>query len=156
MLSNGGITFVDDSDFEWLNQWKWTRDGYGYVLRFFGARNNQKQIRIHRAILNAPEGIQVDHINGNPLDNRRKNLRLCTNSQNQMNKKVRRDNKTGFKGVTLHKSTGLYMARLKKDGVLLHCTYHKTPEKAHRAYEQAAIEYHGDFAKVDSIIKKGK
>ena len=147
-LNNGGCALVDATDFRRLSRWKWTRDGYGYALRFYGPRHNQKQIRMHRAILDAPDGIQVDHINGDPLDNRRRNLRLCNNSQNQMNKKIRKDSKTGLKGVTLHKSSGLYMARLKKDKKLMHCSYHKTPEEASRTYNLVALKYHGKFAKL--------
>lgn len=87
-LSQGKVSLVGDSDFEWFNQWKWTamkRGNTWYAVRggFLGPK-----ILMHREIMNAPKDMQVDHINGDGLDNRRENLRVCTNAENGRNRKI--------------------------------------------------------------------
>lgn len=83
-----GYALVDDENFEWLNQWKWSHlksyDYTGYVVK----RKNGF-ILMHRLIMDTPKGMEVDHINGNSLDNRKENLRNCTHQQNQCNQRKR-------------------------------------------------------------------
>ena len=107
-LTQGKETIVDDDDYEILMEHKWyahkssrKKDKF-YAERMAPVDSNGKQkiIHIHRVIINAPKGMQVDHINGNPLDNRRENLRICTNQQNGMNRGKPKDNTSGYKGVT--------------------------------------------------------
>ena len=100
-LTQGKFALVDDEDFEWLNQWKWYANHLGYtwyVVRSVRYDNEVKAILMHRSILNAKIGEEIDHINHNGLDNRKKNLRICTRSQNNMNRnKLRGTYK--YKGV---------------------------------------------------------
>lgn len=90
-------------------------------------------------------GEMVDHINGNALDNRRSNLRICTNAQNQCNSRAR--NKTGFKGV--HHRGNKYYAQITVNRKCITLGVYVTPEEAHAAYCKAALEYHGEFARFE-------
>ena len=91
--------------------------------------------------------VQIDHANGDRSDNRWANLRLATQRQNNANSRVRRNSKTGLRGVHLHE-TGLYRAYISKPGKsITHLGYFKTPEEAYAAYCQAAHETYGEFAR---------
>ena len=111
---------------------------------------------MHRIIANAKEGESVDHVNGNPLDNRKENLRVCTMSQNLANQKLRKDSTSGFKGVSKNQSkTNPWRAYInRKDGKKTkqyHLGLFKTPEEAARAYNEKAKELFGDFAKLNKV-----
>ena len=108
----------------------------------------QNNIGIHRIIMNIIDNkdVQIDHINSNPLDNRRENLRIVTAQQNAYNKKVFKNNKTGYTGVHLYKPTGKYMAYIKAANKRKHLGYYKTKEEAYIAYVRASKELHGEYA----------
>jgi hypothetical protein len=103
-LSQGMFAIVDKDDFDYLNQWNWAvarRIGSpSYAIRGEWENGKQKTVRMHRLVMNAPNGTQVDHINGNGLDNRRKNLRFCTTKQNLRNRGKNSRNTSGYKGVS--------------------------------------------------------
>jgi len=90
----------------------------------------------------------IDHIDGNGLNNRIDNLRKATRTQNVANKTARKDSKLGLKGVSkrVHNKTNPYAARIKVNGKQKHLGYFPTPEQAHAAYMEAAIECYGEFA----------
>jgi len=89
-------------------------------------------VPLHRILMGSPPGCDIDHINGNTLDNRRSNLRIVSRSVNNVNSsKVWA--KSGYKGVGFHPFSGLWYARMKKDGKVHSFGYHKTPERAHVA-----------------------
>lgn len=132
-LSNGGHTVVDDDVFDNLSKvvWHKTRKGYAYNLRVFGM--------MHRVILPPTEGMQVDHINGDKLDNRRENLRLCTTRQNCWNQGPRKNNTSGYKGV--RKSNSKWQVSLHGEIVgRFDC-----PKQAYKAYCEAVIAKCGEF-----------
>jgi hypothetical protein len=149
-LTKGKVAWVDDEDYEWLNQWKWHANVHGltwYAVRGVGPSSSQLNIKMHRLIMNAPEDMEVDHINGNGWDNRRENLRLCTNLQNQWNRPKQRNNTTGYKGVK--RSRGKFRATIqfrKKD---IHLGHFSTAEQAARAYDKKARELFGEFARLN-------
>lgn len=89
----------------------------------------------------------LDHINGDPLDNRIANLRLATASQNQGNARLRRDNTSGFKGVTYNPDTQKWIAQIKCRGKQHQLGYFASPEEAHAAYINAAKRLYGEFAR---------
>ena len=101
-LTRGLHALVDAEDYEWLNQYQW----YAAISNrgIFYARRNSPDgvVSMHRLIMQAPEGMVVDHINGNGLDNRRCNLRICTQYENALNSRPRADAKSRFKGVYPH------------------------------------------------------
>lgn len=89
----------------------------------------------------------IDHINGDPADNRIENLRECTNAENQMNNKLRKDNKSGYKGVCLHKASGKWRASIVVSGKQYSLGYYLTPEEAAKVVEAKRAEYHGRFTR---------
>jgi hypothetical protein len=146
-LNRGLTAIVDDADYEILSRHRWCVPPAGkrpYALRTVG--DTGRRLAMHRVILNAPDGLQVDHINGDGLDNRRSNLRLATNAQNLQNQKRRSTNTSGYKGVSLYRD-GRWSARIRANGRRVFLGYFATPELAHAAYCAAAEKYHGEFAR---------
>lgn len=144
-LSRGKVAIVDADDYEWLAQWKWCVSSWGYAIRSTGGKPSQ--IRMHRQIMDAPPDIQVDHINGNRLDNRRSNLRLATSSQQKMNR--RPTAASGYKGVRWHKQGKKWHARIKVDGKEVSLGLFDTAEDAARARDKASIVHHGPYARLN-------
>jgi len=149
-LSKGRTAIVDEVDAHGLKQYKWCfayrpkmRSCDGYAV----TNINGKTILMHRMLVDAPCGMEVDHINGNGLDNRRSNIRLATSQQNKANRKVRNDSVTGLKGVTWNQSGKQWMARITVDRKCLYLGCFSTPMDAHLAYRQAAKKHFGEFAK---------
>jgi hypothetical protein len=158
-LTQGKVTLVDDNMFEYLSQWKW----YVYKCgnKFYAARNikvSKAKIRLmlmHRFITNNKNTkMHTDHINGNGLDNRTINLRICTHSQNLINRGASINNKTGYKGVSYDKNSNKFKAqiRVNKKNITLLTT--NNPVDAARAYNNAAIKYFGEFAQLNVIPKE--
>lgn len=151
ILTNNKLSVkVDDEDYSNLVQWNWLIE-YGYAQRLVkGIR-----IRMHREIMNATKGKYIDHINGDKLDNRKENLRFCTQRENSKNVKVERKNNTsGYKGVAWKKQNKKWRASIFLNYKNIHIGYYDTKEKAALAYNEAAIKYHGEFARLNII--KGK
>jgi hypothetical protein len=103
-----------------------------------------RSIYIHRDILKAPYGSVVDHANGNSLDNRRKNIRICTVGQNNCNSGARRGSASQYCGVG--RCGNRWQARIIFEKTYHHLGVFKTEEEAARAYDRAARELHGEFA----------
>ena len=153
-LTQGVNAIVDADDYEWLNSWDWFAAWNAHTKSFYAVRNftvskNKRIIlRMHRVILGceAPDE-QGDHRNGNTLDNRRKNLRKCTQPQNARNSPARINNKSGYKGVSFRKSHGKWVAQI-NDPVKSsrYIGYFDSPEEAALAYDEAAKRLHGEFA----------
>lgn len=142
-LTHGFVTVVDDADFEWLSQMKWRVRAKRYT--HYAVRDGAW---MHRLILNAPAGVDVDHRDGNGLNNRRSNLRLATPVEQRRNTKRRSDNTSGFKGVI--KQGDAWRARINiGNGRCLHLGYFSTAEEAGRAYDAAAREHFGEFARTN-------
>ncbi len=151
-LTKGKTAIVDDDIFEYLNRWKWiaaqARSGTWYAQRT--ELPSRKTLKMHRIIMNAPNDLQVDHINMNGLDNRRKNLRLCTVGQNCRNRKTRRDSQTGYKGVSWREKVGKYQVRIQvPGGRRISLGYFDSIEIAAMVYDSAAKRHHGTFAKLN-------
>lgn len=142
---------VDDADYEWLSQWRWcllaTSKGKIYATRRDVHTN--KFILMHRAILDAPPGMEVDHINGNTLDNRRENLRLVTHAQNCLNMRKKRTSKSPYKGITWNEHNQKWIAAIRINGRHTYLGSFLTPEAAHAAYAEASRKYHGAFSRPD-------
>lgn len=115
---------------------------------------NRKPHYLHRLVMDAPQGSQVDHIDGNVLDCRRANLRLASHAQNQRNSRIYRNNRSGFKGVSRYKRTGKWQACIKVDNKLRHLGYFPNPKEAAAAYDKAARELHGEFALTNEELAK--
>ena len=142
LLGDDKFAIVDDADYGWLSQYNWQGANVGYAMRctLCGCRSN-KRIYMHREIMGFPDG-EIDHRNGNKLDNRRCNLRICTSSQNKANTKRRRDNTSGYKGVVFHKASGKWMAKMARKYLGLFTNV----KAAAFAYDEAAFDAFGEFA----------
>lgn len=152
-LTQGKYALVDDEDFEFLNQWKWfVKENHGnlYAVRqkyiTHGVKNRKaKRFYMHRQLLGFPKK-QIDHWNGNGLDNQRKNLRVCTSLQNSWNQKISLLNTSGYKGV--HKRyKKLWQARISIKKKRISLGYFKNKKEAALAYNKAAKKYFGEYAK---------
>lgn len=123
-----------------------TKSSNGYLM----ASVDKRRIKAHRAAWaihhNELTDQIIDHINGDPLDNRITNLRLASPADNSRNQRIRRDNKTGLKGVYFHRAAGKYGAQIAVNGKPKHLGLFDTPEAAHESYCKAAKEMHGAFA----------
>lgn len=145
-LTRGQVTIVDVEDFKKLNLVKWHSNGR-YAMRTLHRKNAPMlKVLMHREIMGAKPGEVVDHINGNTLDNRRKNLRIVTHAQNSWNSKRRRK---GLKGAFKHEYSGLWRSHIMAHGTLHFLGYFVTELEAHRAYCKAAKKLHGNYARFE-------
>lgn len=138
---------IDAEDLRLADQYKWTFSNFGYPM----AKSSGKMIRLHRFVTQAPDGLVVDHINGNPLDNRKANLRVCTQKENSRNRKAYSTNKSGFKGVSYDKRLSAYRATITIHGKQKYLGRYKCPIAAAMAYNEAAQKYHCEHALLNEI-----
>ncbi len=152
-LSNGMVALVDGEDADALRGYKWAaskRRHRCYAVRSWVENGKDRSVTMHRQIMQPPTGLQVDHINGDGLDNRRCNLRLSTASQNQMNRDFSRGI-SRFKGVW-HKAgrrSRPWAAYIAKDGKRYFLGAFSTEEEAAMAYDDAARRLFGEFARTN-------
>ena len=116
--------------------------GKPYITRTI----NYKTQRLQRLIMDAPAGKQVDHISGDTFDNRRCNLRIAENAENQRNRLLCRKNTSGFKGVYWNKLRKMWLAQIRFNGARKSIGYFDRPEDAAAAYDKYADRLHGRFA----------
>lgn len=139
---------VDDEDYERVSKVPWHITGRGYVCHSFYKDGKRYYVRLHRFLLNVEYGDErmVDHINGIKTDNRRSNLRICSNAQNQHNRGASIKNTLGLKGVSFHVRDRSFQAAIRVNGKRKYLGSFDTAEQAHAAYCSAALELHGEFA----------
>ncbi len=152
-LTQGYEAIIDDDDFSHVAKWKWSICKRG-AKRYAGATVKSEPALLHRYILGDPpfKGAEVDHINGNGLDNRRANLRWATKSQNQANSGKRKGNFTSkYRGVYWTKQRSRWQVEIKIDYKRKHLGFFKDELLAAHAYNQAATKYFGEFASLNVI-----
>lgn len=150
-LTQDKYALVDNDDFKALSKYKWfaTKN----VNTFYAMRNSPtvngkyKILLMHRVIMQTPKGMHTDHIDHNGLNNQRKNLRVCTNSQNQMNSGKKSHNKSGFKGVSYYERYKKWRAQIKVNKKRIFLGYYDTKELGSEAYIKACKKYHGEYGK---------
>lgn len=154
-LPNGMTTTVDNQDYEKVVQWKdW------YVLGGRVARKSarigtpgRKTVYMHRLIMSPKDGMVVDHIDGNALNNQRSNMRVCTSHQNKMNRhKVRGSSK--YKGACWDKSRNKWLSQITSKGKRMFLGYFDNEEDAAIVYDVAAQLFHGEYAKLNFPLKQ--
>ena len=141
-MTTGQIIKIDDVDFGWINKHKWSICK-GYAKRRF----KNTILYLHKAIMNSPLGMKVDHINHDILDNRRSNLRICTQSQNQWNQKPRGK----YKGISWSKRDKIWKVAIGAHGKRYYLGNFKTDIEAAMAYNEVAKRLHGEFAYLNKI-----
>lgn len=136
---------IDDEDYPKVFKLHWTSGKYP-----IGYSPETGLIRLHRLILYCPNGYQVDHINGDKLDNRKCNLRLATKSQNMTNQPKNRGGNR-FKGVSRVSNSKKWKAQITKDNKYFHIGNFTTEEEAAIAYNKFALSLHGEFAYLNKV-----
>lgn len=147
------IILVSDSDYELLSKHQWMVNDQGYAYRKLG----QKNVWLHRVVAKAPEDKLVDHVDGNPFNNRRSNLRACDYSENGANRKAilqgKRKLTSSFKGVGWLKSHQKWRAQIwtggRAHGKSIFLGYFDDEIDAAKAYDKAAKIYFGSFARLN-------
>jgi len=147
-LSQGKFALVDNDDFIRVSQYKWHYH-YGYAVRNIKIDGKRTKIQMHRWLCNAEKNIEVDHFDGNGINNQKINLRVCTRSQNMANISRHSDNKSGFKGVCFHKNCNKFRARITINKKIIHLGYFDNARSAAMAYNQAAKEKFGKFSRLN-------
>jgi len=152
-LTKGYATIVDYADLDLL-RWKWKASGkYVRAARNVSIKGKWHTILMHRAIVERMIGRtldgseHVDHIDGNPLNNSRSNLRIVTNTQNAWNQHASKSNTSGYKGVCWHKRQQKWVAQICVNRRVIHLGTFETPEQGHKAYCEAAKQYFGEYAR---------
>lgn len=152
-LSQNHHAIVDTENLRLLSGCRWSFDSKGklrYARRYVG----RKTVYMHREIMNAPAGMQIDHINRNGLDNRKANLRLCNNSQNQQNRRKRNGASLRFKGVDWHAPCKKWRARICVNGKQRYLGLFKSEFMAASAYDVKTAELFGEFANLNFPSQK--
>lgn len=154
-LSQGKEAIVDDEEYDKLNKYKWYYS-HGYAVRNVRVdENKRKSVRMHRVIADTPKDKFTDHINGNKLDNRKSNLRNVNNAQNTKNAEKRASATSKYKGVFYFKRRndvhGKWAARIQNDGKSIRLGYFDSEISAALAYNDAAIKYHKEYARLNKL-----
>ena len=146
----GLFALVDGCDFEELSQYRWYLDTGGYACRsLHGQRPNKESM--HRRIMNAPSGMQIDHINHNKLDNRRENLRVATHTQNTQNRCPKPTDSSRYKGVGWDKERSMWTAKISVNKRTVNLGRFTTQREAALAYNEAATKLFGEFAYLNDV-----
>lgn len=152
--NNGKIYYckIDVKDYNTLLEYRWkliTRKD-GRIEGVTGRKNGKGSlVLLHRLLLNPNKNQIVDHVNGNVLDNRRINLRITDYNGNNKNVRIRKDNTSGYRGV--HYSGGKYIARIQYNKKRINLGKFDTAKEAGIAYNEAAIKYHKQYARLNEI-----
>jgi hypothetical protein len=158
-LTKGYVSLIDDCDAD-LNQLAWTASVHPrqvYAVQQHRRNGKKGTTHLHRVVLermlNRPMDAKeyCDHINGDSLDNRRNNLRVALPHENSRNQQTRITSKSGYKGVIFDKRNKKFKAQIGIGGKPLYLGLFPTVEAAARAYNEAALEHFGEFARLNEI-----
>jgi len=143
-----GKTFLVDMDDyeEFVYGYRFRLNDKGYV-KYSGRKDGLNGKFLHRIIMDEPEDLVIDHINGDPLDNCRNNLRIVTQQQNNMNLSMRKTNKSGVSGVCWHKRNDNWQATIRYKYKQIYLGSFDTLEEATKARKDAEMKYFGEFAR---------
>ena len=150
-LTQGKTAIVDDEDFEEVSKYKWYCHG-GYAERVV-ARDGERQtsVRMHVSIMGGKAGFEIDHINGNPLDNRKENLRHVTGAQNQHNQNARGGGTSKYKGVSWKKTDKRWRSQITIGGKVYCLGSYKSEQDAAYVYNAWAESFFGNCARLNVI-----
>lgn len=147
-LRDGLVALIDEADADLIQGWKFHLVPLKRLNYARGSTPSEKMKYLHRIIMNAPDGMEVDHINHNGLDCRRENLRIVSHQQNMRHRRMNHNTNCPYTGVRIAGSSGKWTSRIKINGVHLYLGTFDTPEQALRVRNAKAIELFGEFAMV--------
>lgn len=158
-VHGGLVALVDDEDYELVKEYSWHKgigDSIVYARAWVRGAVPKRKIRMHQLILSVAKPMRPDHINGNGLDNRRENLRPCTNAQNACNAKKQRsahssNPSSAFKGVTWLKKNKRWLAQIAPNGKWIYLGCFDSETEAAQAYNKAALIHFGEFARLNVL-----
>jgi len=148
-LTKGYVAIVDDEDYQPLSKYSWiahVNGGHVCAIRSTHVNGKSVNLRMHRVIMNAPRELEIDHVNGDPLDNRKSNLRLCTHQQNCHNFRKYKG-KSRYKGVYPIKGSIKWGSQLRCGDTCYTLGRFMAEEEAAHAYDTAARKHFGEFAR---------
>lgn len=153
-LTRGYKTKVSLADRERVGRFKWLASGGDepYAARHHRVSGSQITILLHRFLVDASPGEEVDHINGDRMDNRAENLRVCSHQENSQNTRIPSHNTSGFKGVCRSSNGKRWRAYIVMDGKQSHLGTFDTPEEAARRYDKSAVANFGRFARLNFAV----
>lgn len=156
-LTQGYEAVIDADCVPLISKWNWhvmlTTRPDGSVAHAYAARGEHRGARrriihMHRVIADTPSDMDTDHIDGDGLNNRRSNLRVVTHAQNQCNRRLNIDNKSGVRGVAFNRATGKWRAQIGVNGAKRYLGLFSSIDKAAQAYASASAELHGEFGRI--------
>jgi hypothetical protein len=147
-LASGHVALIDDDDLERVSLYKWRAQPHPTTV-YVVAHGKPKGLRLHRFVMNAPDGVIVDHINGNGLDCRKNNLRFATYSQNSQNSQRRRHSLSQYKGITWVPARQRWVAQIWINNRRERLGIFTNEIDAAKTYDAAALFYFGEFARVN-------
>ena len=150
ILPNGDSFFIDTADLPLVSKYKWTKMKNGYFKTSLGSRE-KGHILLHRLLMNPPDGMVVDHIDGDKSNCKRSNLRICTQAENSRNAGLNKNNISGLKGVYFDRRRKRWYSRIHKEKTYCLGGF-DTAEEAAIAYDNAAIAIHGEYARSNKTI----
>jgi hypothetical protein len=142
---------IDDEDYKKIKDYTWGIDYQKKHNRYIVRSTSPKKILMHRLILNVKRGIQVDHIRHKTLDNRKCELRLCSNQQNSFNQKIRKNNTSGYKGVSFSSRDNKWRSYIVYNSKQIFLGHFNNKKNAAKAYNKKAKELFGEFANLNKI-----
>ena len=140
----GDVFLIDKNVEELVLKHKWYKNKAGYITAWI----DKKATSLHRLLMKPNKDMEVDHINHDKADCRLSNMRVCSNSENQANKKLMKNNKSGFKGVTWHKANKTWVARISYYGKRLNLGSFDKIEDAVSVYNKKALDLYGEYARI--------
>lgn len=138
---------IDDEDYDFVSQHAWCRSCSGYIVGWVRGKTR----RLHRVLMNTPDGFDTDHIDGNRMNNKKSNLRICTHSENVYNSSPSRDCASKYKGVGWNKQNKKWTSNIRFNGKLTHLGYFRDEKVAAQTYNDAAIRLFGKFARLNTF-----
>ena len=151
-LTKEKYSLISDIDFKKINHYKWYAHWGGntfYAVRNFRMKNGKrKMIMMHRVIMKPPSNKEIDHIDGDGLNNQRNNLRICSHKQNLRNQGIPKNNTSGFKGVVWDKRDRRWRAQIRVNYKNIRLGSFKSKIEAHKEVVKAYKKYHKEFSRI--------
>lgn len=155
-LTKGYVAIVDDEDYDRVSNHKWRVDvikrSDGSKTAYAKSAIKKKTVYLHRFVYGDTKGMHIDHIDGNPLNNSKSNLRTCTHSQNMKNRCIVTGASSQYKGVTWDVDSKKWRARICANKIVMSLGLYESEEEASRVYDMAAAKYFGDFARTNKPV----